>query len=252
MSNNKDPKSPRGRENQRYSTPGYPILDGHIRKKKKLVPPILAFPQTTFVSSIDLIFPEIIWIGLLLDLHGLRDGIEIVSDALKDLWNTHLQVNWYRFSEIAAHPDDVCSVLGVDRLYILKPAFAALKITYDWPGLDWANSSDDSSDAEHSVGTAVRKYCDRFEQPYLTILATIIYSMGISGKVKFATGTVPDIEAVASDWGSDRARSAASSLRAFSMAFFPNDGSEASEHWCKHFWRRNYEMSSCELNDDQL
>jgi hypothetical protein len=106
--------------------------------------------------------------------------------------------------------------------------------------------------AQQRIETAIRKYADRFEQPYLTILGTIIYSMGISGKMKFAPGTVPDIEAIVTDWGSDRAEMAACSLRACSMAFFPHDGSDASEEWCKHFWRRNYQMSSCERDGDAV
>jgi len=101
------------------------------------------------------------------------------------------------------------------------------------------------------MAATIRKYWDRFEQPYLTIFATIIYSMAISDKMQFATGTLPDIEAIVSDWGSDSAEMAACSVRACSMALFPHDGSEGVEPWCKHFWRRNYQMSSCEWNVDE-
>jgi hypothetical protein len=239
----------RGSDKERRSIPSRPILDGHVRNKKKLVPPILTYPQTTFVSSIDLIFPEILWVGLLLDWHGLREGIEVVSSALKKLWTGHTEVNWYRFTEIVGHSDKLRGLLEEDGLDDLAVPFAAFRMTYHWPGLDWASSHEDASEAERRVSSAIRKYADRFEQPYLTVLATIIYSMGISDKIKFAPGTLPDIEAIVSDWGSDRAEMAASSLRACSMAFFPNDGSEESEDWCKHFWRRNYQMNSCERNE---
>jgi hypothetical protein len=227
-------------------------LKGHVRDKKKLIPPIVALPQTTFISSIDLIFPEIVWVGLLLDWYGVRDGVEIVSAALKKLWTANNEINWYRFSELAAHGHELTSILDDDGRAEIDVAFATLRLTYEWPGLEWAETHEETNGAERRMASAIRKYADRFEQPYLTIVSTIIYSMAISGKMKFAKGTVPDIEAIVDDWGSDRAEMAACSVRACSMAFFPHDGTEDSEEWCRHFWRRNYQMSSCEHHDDAV
>ena len=85
--------------------PPYPLLDGHVRNKKKLVPPMLNLPETHFVSSIDLIFPEIVWVGILIDYHGLSGAIEVVSRFLQKLWADEQKTNWYRFSEICSHPD---------------------------------------------------------------------------------------------------------------------------------------------------
>lgn len=237
---------------RKRSVPTYPLLHGHVRNKKKLIPPILGFSQTTFISSIDLIFPEIVWIGILLDWHGLREGIDIVSQTLRKLWSAKEDINWYRFSEIAEQEPELTQSLGQDGLAEIQIAFATLRLSYLWPGLEWAESHEDTSEAKRRMSAVIRKYWNRFEQPYLTIIATIIYSMGISGRAKFAAGTVPDIEAIVSDWGSERAEAAASSVRAFSMAFFPHDASADSEAWCKHFWRSNYQMSSCELNDDAI
>jgi hypothetical protein len=168
------------------------------------------------------------------------------------LWNANNEINWYRFSELATHERELTSILDEEERAEIQIGFATLRLTYDWPGLGWAESHEESSEAERRMESAIRKYADRFEQPYLTIISTIIYSMAISGKMKFAKGTVPDIEAIVDDWGSDRAEMAACSVRACSMAFFPHDGTECSEEWCRHFWRRNYQMSSCEYHDHAL
>lgn len=223
-----------------------PILEGHVRNKKKLVPPILGLTQTSFISTIDMIFPEIIWVGLVLETYGLREGIDVVSKRLQKLWLIDEKVNWYRFSEFAEHSGQIAAA-GDDALDDVKSVFADLRLTYAWAGLDWATSSEKATDAQERVSSVIRKYWDRFEQPYLTIVATIIYSMALSGKMKFAPGTLPEIEAIVSDWGSDRSKMAAASVRACSMAFFPHDGSEKSADWCRHFWRKNYQMSSCEV-----
>ena len=233
-----------GKQKRGRSSPHTPILEGHTRNKKRLVPPILGLTETSFISTIDMIFPEIIWIGLLLESYGLRDGIDVVSNRLQKLWAMDETVNWYRFSEFAAKSAQLAASED-DKLGDVESAFADLRLTYNWTGLGWATSSEEPT-AQARVISAIRKYWDRFEQPYLTIVSTVIYSMAISGKMKFASGTLPDIEAIANDWGSDRAEMAASSVRACSMAFFPHDGSELSTEWCKHFWRRNYQLSSCE------
>ena len=123
---------------KRGKIPSYPILHGHVRDKKKLIPPILGLSETTFVSTIDTIFPEVVWIGVLLDWHGLRDGIEIVSTTLQKLWKAQENVNWYRFSEIAAHDDELVDILNEDEMAEIKVAFAAFRETYRWSGLDWA------------------------------------------------------------------------------------------------------------------
>ncbi|MCL6699582.1 hypothetical protein LZ496_12410 [Sphingomonas sp. NSE70-1] len=243
---------PKKEKKGRRPIPNYPILEGHVRDKKKLIPPILGIPQTTFISTIDLIFPEIVWVGILLEWYGLREGIEVISKILKKLWNAQTNVNWYRFSEIAANGDKLTIILNEEELANISVAFAAFRLTYDWPGLEWATSHDEAEEAKRRVELTVRKYANRFDQPYLTVVSTIIYAMAIADKMKFATGTVPDIEAIVIDWGSDRAEMAACSVRACSMAFFPHDGSEESEDWCKHFWRKNYQTSSCEWNEHAI
>ena len=158
-------KPPKRERRKRRSRADRPILDGHIRDKKKLIPPMLGFPQTAFVSTIDSIFPEIVWIGVLFDSYGLRDGVEIASRTLKNLWNAQKDVNWYRFSEVAAHESDVTRILNDDERAEIEVAFAAFRSTYNWPGLDWANSDEDASQAKMRMDSAIRKYADRFEQP---------------------------------------------------------------------------------------
>jgi len=224
--------------------PNYPILKGHNRKRKKLIPPVLAIGNTNLVSTIDTITPEIIWIGTVLDWHGIRDGIESVSSFLKALFEIDETKNWYRFSEISSNPNVIEQVSQLSRDSV-QIAFLTFREVYEWPGLDWANGDIPRDDAARRIIKTVENYTDRFEQPYLIALSTIIYSMALAGKMQFAPGTLPDIEAIVNDWGTDAAEQAAGSVRACSMAFFPNDGSIESEKWCKHFWRRNYQLSGC-------
>jgi hypothetical protein len=149
------------------------------------------------------------------------------------------------FTEISARPEQVAKALNTQARNI-ELGLAPLRDVYGWPGLDWCEPPSKEA-SKGRVINGIRKYADRFEQPYLTILSTLIYSMAIADRMKFATGTLPDIEAIVSDWGTDAAEMAACSVRACSMAFFAMDGTEASEDWCRLFWRTNYQLTECEF-----
>lgn len=233
-----------GQKPDRSGIPSRSLLEGHVRDKKRLVPPLLKIPQTSFVSTIDSIFPEVMWIGMLLDWHGVGRGIEVVSGILDKLWNADMKTDWYRFSELSSRAID--KILTNDEIIDLVEPFSALKTVYDLSGLDWAASNLEISTLKEQVISSISKYVDRFDQPYLTIISTVIYSMGISGKMHFGPGTAPDIEAIVSDWGSEKSKMAASSVRACSMTFSMEGVSKESEDWCKHFWRKNYQMSGCQ------
>ncbi|NNE59124.1 MAG: hypothetical protein HKN36_13535 [Hellea sp.] len=222
------------------------MLDGHQRQKQKLIPPLMRMPQFEFVSTLEEVFPEIVWIGLNLERHGLRNGIEIVSSFMEELWKRdHDRNDWYRFSTISANEKTLESVER-DVLKTVSESFHCLALVYDWSGLSWAETDIAKEDAAAKVEAAVRKYADRFEQPYLLALSTVIYGMARADKVKFAPGTLPNFEAIATNWGSDESKMAAAQARAMSMAFFPSDTSAGAVNWSKTFWRTNYLISKCE------
>ena len=53
------------------------ILSDHKRIKKKLVPPILQIGKFHEVKWVDYILPELLWLGLLNEFHGLKLGAEL-------------------------------------------------------------------------------------------------------------------------------------------------------------------------------
>ncbi|MEB3414627.1 hypothetical protein VCJ71_00965 [Alteriqipengyuania sp. WL0013] len=229
------------------SLPKYKILDGHKRTKKKLIPPIVGIPQTNFVSTIDTIVPEIIWIGILLDHYGTRDGINIAAKFMQSLWEIDKKINWYRFSEICNNSSMVAEAIDDEVLREVELPFYIFSQVYPWPDVKWASGVETLEEAQVRVEQTVQNYSNRFEQPYLTILSVVIYAMGLSDKMKFAHETLPNIEAIVNDWGTDEAEMASCSIRAMSLAFFPMDMTDQSLDWCKCFWRTNYQISGCVL-----
>lgn len=231
-------------EFRRRRLPSQSILEGHNRERKKLIPPVLGIGNTQLISTIDTIIPEVVWVGLILDWHGVRNGIEVVSNFLKALWEIDNTKNRYRFSELCSNQILVEKLPEAMKLDV-EIAFYTFRKVYECIGLDWAKGYECEEESSRRIIRTVSKYTNRFEQPYLIVVSTIIYSMALAEKMRFAPGTLPNIEAIVSNWGSDEAELASCSVRACSMTFFPHDGSEASEDWCKTFWRKNYQMSEC-------
>ncbi|QDH34577.1 hypothetical protein [Porphyrobacter sp. YT40] len=234
-------------QDDRTRLPSASILGKHSRDKKKLIPPIMGLQGIQMVSTIDSIVPEIIWVGVLLERYGLRSGIELASDILSCLWNHDRKQEWCRFSVILQNSATLHAVIDYEIMQKLALVFAPFKSVYSLDNIDWVNSEAEHSDYIKEIENAVGKYSDRYEQPYLIMLSTVVYSMGISGKVQFGPGTLPDIEAIVTNWGSPESQLAAAEVRAFSMAFFPQDRAEASEEWCRKFWQVNYKISGCDL-----
>ena len=235
------------RKSTRTGLPDYPILDDHKRDRKKLIPPMMSLTGMQSVSTLDTILPEIIWVGLVIDRYGLRRGINLVTESLKNLWSYDEITNWYRFSEICKNPEGFLRGAGEKNIVQMGEVFSSFKEVYDWEDLGWSSSSLSGLEHRDRIVRTVSKCADRFGQPYLTILATVIHAMGVSGKMQFPQGALPNIEAIVSDWGTDEAEMAACSLRACSLAFFPHDQREQSDEWCRHFWRVNYSISGCAL-----
>jgi hypothetical protein len=54
------------------------VLGDHKKVGKKLVPPVVAvLPSLTEVSWLDDILPELLWLEVLSDSHGIRRGVEL-------------------------------------------------------------------------------------------------------------------------------------------------------------------------------
>ena len=53
------------------------VLEGHKKVGSKFIPPMMQLPNWTEISYINQILPEIIWMGLINDEFGYRDGIDL-------------------------------------------------------------------------------------------------------------------------------------------------------------------------------
>lgn len=229
--------------------PAYPLLDGHKRKKQKLVPPLSSFAEVQFVSTLDSILPEVLWIGAVIETYGLRDAVAIVSTFLKSLWTQFEKEppEFFRYS-VLADPKLANVVTSAEGFGALEPIFAKFSLFY---GAEWSPPVDtpvEAIEAQSSIEAWVKACWNRFEQPFLLVGGTIIYSLAISDRMKFAPGIAPDLEALAQDFESSAAKKSAGFIRASLMAFFPQSSNERAALWSKRFGDRNYDSTDCKIN----
>lgn len=228
--------------------PAYPLLDGHKPRKKRLVPPLNDFAKLQFVSTLDSILPEVLWIGGTIETYGLRDAITIVSKFLEELWSdsTSSPPEYFRNS-VLANPDNREIVTGASGFSELEPVFRELASFY---GDDWMPpvSKADATEEVNSIPRWVGQYWNRYEQPFLLVGATVIYSLGVADRMKFAPGIRPNLESLAEGIESAESKMAAAFVRSSLMAFFPQSTDERAARWCRRFWEVNYRFSECEFD----
>ena len=230
--------------------PAYPLLDGHVRKKKKLISPLkAALPEMRMVSTVDTILPELIWIGGVFEVHGVSQGIEIVSDFLKCLWDSAEAPppEFYRQSVLAdrGYSD---RLLGSDHFKSIEIVFATLAAYY---GDDFSPKCSIVVDEKSSavfIERLVKKYWNRYEQPFLIVAATVVYSLGVAGRLHLASGVAPNLESIANDFGSPEEKMASAFVRSSLLALFPSSEDERAAGWCRAFWESNYRGTDCQIN----
>jgi hypothetical protein len=224
------------------------LLDGHKTRKKRLVPPLNDFAELQFVSTLDSILPEVLWIGGAIENYGLRDAITIVSNFLQALWSkSNPSPPEYFRNSVLANPENREIVTGASGFAELEPVFRDLASFY---GGDWMPpiSGADETDAVNPIPRWVAQYWNRYEQPFLLVGATIIYSLGVADRMKFAPGLKPNLEALAEGTESAESKMAAAFVRSSLMAVFPQSTDEHAARWCRRFWEVNYRSSECEFD----
>jgi hypothetical protein len=231
-----------------------PVLANHQRHKKKLVPPLLTFQQTSFVSTIDQIFPELFWMCLVFQDVGPHRATRSIIPALKSLYGADDKPHWYRTSALlhrSNFAEETLQKTSDEGTYTtVINALALLRRVYrPEEDQDPAPDSTPVEDAEQ-ITEAVRNYWDKNLPAYCSVLATCIVGLGVAGKMKFPPHMLEGVNDILDNPGSDSAEATCSMLRAASMAMFPVEEDEIAVRWWRRFWNTNYRLSSCEFRDE--
>jgi len=235
-----------------------PLAD-HKRVGKKFIPPLKQLNSFQEIRYDRDILPEIIWMGLINDMYGYREGVQLVTRFCKlvDAICGRQRIGNIAFvgdyTEVSAEStDQILEALKRDGLLTqLRSALAPLVVLYrgfplSFIGVDTSNRS--RSDLIRTIRGCVDTHLDRYKTPGLAIQANVLYVAGLTQRVLYGESMeVPDLNSLVEDPESDAANRAAASVCTGVLTMFAtSEGLRVSE-WARSFWNQNLRIDACDF-----
>jgi hypothetical protein len=242
--------------------PGRRVLSDHKQVGKKFLPPFVAhLGSINEVSWVDDLLPELLWLGMLNDRHGLREGarlaaalprtVDAVLEGRHDRW---LQLTSQYSGVPVACWERIIEVLDSDVLQTLRETLRPLIALYPNCPLRslWAGVSPESEASDlQTMRQAVDAILERGSRPATLVQANAIYILFATNKLTVFKGSVLErLEDLVEYPRTQESRLVASGVRAAITGFGSRQDS-ASEGWTRYFWRHGLELSPCEFQNQE-
>lgn len=243
------------------------VLGDHVRKKKKLQPPIRAMMGDNYqpYSWAHQVVPEILWIAMLHQGMGMRSGVDFVVSFILEADRICTVEPKPMFAKITSFEllTDVQKITLTD--FISKhPAYSAamnamlpfflLVPNSPLSFLRIGPEAKSPEEATTSIYEVMPKLYDRGSRVAVLTMATSIYIELRQGMLlmshEMREKVLADLEAIDSYPSTEDSRRAGSSIRAMAPMIFlhkDEDDDGRAEIWRKQFWEQIGDFGECEL-----
>ena len=242
------------------------LLDDHQRFKKRFIPPLLANGiNFRFAHWVRGTVPEILWIGVLIDTLGPRDGVEsavAIAAEAQNYVGDGACVPPFSFAraflavtdaEAQGIQDNVQAVdHGSRGLTAMEPLF---RVYPDYPlaKLSGAGSpSEPTLDDLALIAKLMDQLLDRTSPKATLVQATAVTIGAATSRLRWVVGgpEPPDLDQLAYYPSTDESRAVASEVRAvvqtlIGLAELP-DNPTPPLTWPREFWERGLAIGECE------
>lgn len=234
------------------------ILKDHKVVGKKLIPAMIhmmdgKLQETDFTDDI---LPEILWMGLICDEVGYKEGIGLIKDIADIANEVNDSENYLNFAVASSFiklSDEQLKTLSlklVDKgIYeILKYLLSPLNVFYNDSPFSFLGKEVELDDEELSnllnrLKQCVEKHFDRFQIDSVRALANVLYIRHIHRKISYNQNVeVPNIEILFSDPDSEEGKKTIAQVRAGTKVEFMIDYDNT---WAKSFWNQSYKLDKC-------
>lgn len=235
------------------------VLAGHKRVKTRFIPPLMQIGNIKETSYVNDLLPHVLWMSLLIESLGLREGISASLRLVKLAHGVHQSKKHVNFAICGSHrklaPDNKEEVVkalenGGELPTYQEALSPLLHLHPDCPMnyLGLPSGSADRSRLVSKLAEAVDAIFDRYGPAASVVQANVVVGRASTGGLFIAEHIgMPDFDAMIKDPESETGRRAASFARTSSMQeFMPDEEGEYME-WPKAFWRRNYRLDACRL-----
>jgi hypothetical protein len=234
------------------SKQGKKPLSDHRRRGKVFSPPMAQIGMSE-VSWIDDFLPEFLWLGLILDRHGVHRAfriIEAVVEAKPTMDSDHS--GWLSrtstWAGLIPEGDDPFRerLAASGHLDALRQAISPLAQHYPECPLRCFFGGADIEGSLETVRESVAETLNRWDEHATWIQLAAVYMVIGQGKLHFPADSVlarfPEIEHYPE---TEISKKIASACRALINSFPQSEFGPAVEVWPTYFWRRGLELDAC-------
>jgi hypothetical protein len=239
------------------------ILEGHKKVGNKFIPPMMQLPNWSEISYVNLMLPEIIWMGLINDEFGYRDGISLSTNLANrafELKETDKHINFALVSNFSllSNEKKIELIKGLEESLEIgryRHSLLPLIVLYEDFPLSFIGAGEEEYDREQLIEkmkACIDRYIDKYETPAMIIQANLMYIRGTNGGLHVASHIeIPDLNVLIEDPESEAAKRAGGFVRISAMQEFMPMGEDRYGDWSKIFWDQGYKIDKCDFSWDE-
>ena len=236
------------------------ILEGYKKIGSKFIPPMMQLPNWSEISYINLMLPEIIWMGLINDEFGCLDGISLSTNLANrafELKKSHKHINFALVSNFSllSNEKKIELIKGLEESSEIgryRRALLPLIVLYEDFPLSFIGTDEEEYEREQLIEkmkACIDRHADKYETPAMIVQANVIYIRGTNGGLRVASHLeAPDLNVLIKDPKSEAARRAGGFVRNGAMQEFMPMGEDRYGDWSKTFWNQGYKIDKCDFS----
>ncbi|HWR57358.1 MAG TPA: hypothetical protein VN328_00600 [Thermodesulfovibrionales bacterium] len=238
------------------------ILEGHKQVGKRFLPPFTQFvPKLTEVSYVHQLLHEIIWMGLINDEMGYKDGVQLAKRIAEIAKESHKAEKFVNFAlarsyALLAPEEKTMTSSELDKAGILKQLqyfLSPLIDLYEGFPMSFLGRADFIEERYVLISRlkkCVARHFNKYKTPAMAIQAAVIYIRGTAGGLYLAEGIrVPDLDAIISDPESENAKHAGGFVRAGVLSEVMLPVADQGSEWAISFWNQGLRIDNCDVED---
>ena len=238
------------------------VLQDHKRIGKRFIPPFLQLLNLKELSYVRLIFPHLVWMGLLNDRFGYRDGVNISIELAKLAHSTLGSEKHVNFALCGAYS----SLSSESKAEILREckqkgwlkdvqrALAPISLYYGEFPMAFLGIGDLSVNPGillQELKQTVAKCINKYETPGLVLQTSLMIIQSATGGLVFSSDIeLPDFDSIIREPDSEAAKRAGAFVRSGALMTFQPEEIGLYEKWPKSFWDQGYKVDTCSFTED--
>ncbi len=237
------------------------ILKDHIKKKGVFIAPFnYQLTKLEEVSWVNTIIPELIWIALLIQMNGERDGINIASQLCKicsEVKETDKFPFYGNMSLFYTHNEEqkktILEKMDYMQKKILSESLESLFVLYPENPLLYLNTTEqkkDVNDETKIISETIKEMFDKTSRLAIETQAALMYFGFESGRFhvteKSVLSNFPEIQHYPD---TELSKIIAAVIRSSTPIFIAEQLKITGNKWSFYFWNRGLEISECDFGD---